>query len=43
MYWYFWVIVVALEAVAGARLLGAWWPQVAPWQFTLGLMRLFTS
>jgi GABA permease len=42
MYWYFWVIVVALEAVAGAKLLGTWWPQVAPWEFTLALMTLFT-
>ncbi|HYL25670.1 MAG TPA: amino acid permease [Burkholderiales bacterium] len=42
MYWYFWVIVVALEAVAGARILGVWWPTVAPWQFTLALMTLFT-
>lgn len=43
MYWYFWVIVVALEAVAGAKLLGVWWPQVAPWQATLGLIALFTA
>jgi len=42
MYWYFWVIVVALEAVAGAKILGAWWPAVAPWQYTLALMSLFT-
>ena len=42
MYWYFWVIVVALEAVAGARILGAWWPTAAPWEFTLALMALFT-
>ncbi|HUO20659.1 MAG TPA: amino acid permease [Steroidobacteraceae bacterium] len=42
MYWYFWVIVVALEAVAGARILGGWWPGVAPWEFTLALMTLFT-
>ena len=42
MYWYFWVIVVALEAVAGARILGTWWPGVAPWEFTLVLMALFT-
>src|ERR1700752_1617594 len=26
MYWYFWVIVVALEAVAGAQLLARWFP-----------------
>jgi len=42
MYWYFWVIVVALEAVAGARILTIWWPQVAPWEFTLALMAVFT-
>jgi GABA permease len=42
MYWYFWVIVVALEAVAGAKILITWWPQVAPWQFTLALMAVFT-
>jgi GABA permease len=42
MYWYFWVIVVALEAVAGARILATWWPQLAPWEFTLTLMAVFT-
>jgi GABA permease len=42
MYWYFWVIVVALEAVAGAKILGLWWPGIAPWQFTLALMSIFT-
>src|SRR5258706_6787087 len=42
MYWYFWVIVVALEAVAGAKILGTWWPTIAPWQFTLALMAVFT-
>ena len=42
MYWYFWVIVVALEAVAGAKILATWWPALAPWQYTLGLMSLFT-
>lgn len=42
MYWYFWVIVVALEAVAGARLLGYWFPEISPWVFTLGLVLFFT-
>ena len=42
MYWYFWVIVVALEAVAGAGKLQFWFPGVPPWTFTLGLMLLFT-
>lgn len=42
MYWYFWVIVVALEAVAGARLLNGWYPHVPPWTLTLGLILTFT-
>src|SRR3984957_5218031 len=42
MYWYFWIIVVALEAVAGARLLNFWFPGAPPWMFTLGLMLGFT-
>jgi GABA permease len=42
MYWYFWVIVVGLEAVAGAKILGLWWPQLPPWAYTLSLTALFT-
>jgi GABA permease len=42
MYWYYWVIVVAMEAVAGARLLGDWFPSLAPWVLTLGLVFFFT-
>jgi GABA permease len=43
MYWYFWVIVVALEAVAGATLLQFWLPDVPSWVFTLALMLIFTA
>jgi GABA permease len=42
MYWYFWVIVVAIEAVAGARLLMYWFPATSPWVWTLVLMLAFT-
>jgi GABA permease len=42
MYWYFWVIVVALEAVAGATLLQYWLPDVPSWIFTLVLIVIFT-
>ena len=42
MYWYFWVIVVALEAVAGAKLLDYWMPGFPPWIFTLLLILIFT-
>ncbi len=43
MYWYFWVIVVALEAVAGAKLVAFWLPAAPPWTFTLALLLLFTG
>ena len=41
MYWYFWIIVVALEAVAGAKLLAYWYPDITPWACTLALTALF--
>lgn len=41
LYWYFWVGVVAFEAVAGGKILGSWIP--APeWVFSLLLMLLLT-
>lgn len=43
MYWYYWVIVVAMEAVAGARLLGVWFPGLTPWIATLSLVLGFTA
>jgi GABA permease len=42
MYWYFWVIVVAMEALAGATLLRHWFPHVASWVFTFGIVLSFT-
>ena len=38
MYWYFWVIVVALEAVAGADLVRYWLPDVPNWSISLVLL-----
>ncbi len=38
MYWYFWVIVVALEAVAGADLVRYWLPDVPAWSISLVLL-----
>ncbi|MDT7600301.1 MAG: permease [Pseudonocardiales bacterium] len=43
MYWYFFVIVVALEAVAGARIVGLWLPTVPLWVTCLVLMALLTG
>jgi len=42
MYWYFWIIVVALEAVAGAKLINYWFPDAPAWILTLGLVLGFT-
>src|ERR1044071_6872232 len=42
LYWYFWVIVVGFEAVAGAKILTYWFD--APlWMLSLGLMLLMTG
>ncbi|MEA3133978.1 MAG: permease [Gammaproteobacteria bacterium] len=38
MYWYFWVIVVALEAVAGAGLVRFWLPNIPAWFISLALL-----
>ena len=38
MYWYFWVIVVALEAVAGAGLVRFWLPSIPAWFISLALL-----
>lgn len=43
LYWYFWVIVVGFEAVAGAKVLQYWLPDVPLWLFALILMALMTA
>jgi GABA permease len=43
MYWYFWVIVVALEAVAGASLMQFWLPDVPGWLISLSVLLLLTA
>jgi GABA permease len=42
LYWYFWVIVVGFEAVAGAAIMQRWVPGVPLWALALGLMVLMT-
>jgi GABA permease len=42
MYWYFWVIVVALEAVAGAGLIRFWLPGAPGWLISLALLVMLT-
>ncbi|HKS56191.1 MAG TPA: amino acid permease [Steroidobacteraceae bacterium] len=42
LYWYFWVVVVAIEAIAGASLLHAW-IDLPVWQLGLALMLVLTA
>lgn len=43
MYWYFFVVVVAVEAIAGGRIIQLWFPEVPLWALSLGLMLLLTG
>jgi len=43
MYWYFWVIVVAMEAIAGADLVRLWIPAAPQWLLTLILVLVMTA
>src|ERR1035441_7719915 len=42
LYWYFWVLVVPVEAIAGAKILQQWIP-LSPLQIGLGLMAVMTA
>jgi GABA permease len=43
LYWYFLVIVVGFEAVAGAQILNGWFPAVPSWAISLALVVLLTA
>ncbi|GAA2645237.1 amino acid permease [Streptomyces lunalinharesii] len=43
LYWYFFVIVVAVEAVAGGRIIRLWLPGAPLWAVSLVLMALLTA
>lgn len=43
LYWWFWVLVIPLEANAAATILNAWFPNVAIWAFTLIITLLLTA
>ena len=42
LYWYFWIIVVPVEAIAGANILHQWLP-LPTWQLGIGLMAVMTA
>jgi len=43
LYWWFWVVVVAFEALVGAQTAHAWLPMFEVWQIGLGLMAILTA
>lgn len=43
LYWYFWVVVVAIEAIAGAKIISDWFPQFPVWLVGVVLMAMLTA
>jgi len=43
LYWYFWVVVVAIEAIAGAKIIGLWLPDLPVWLIGVVLMAALTG
>ncbi|CAM4275127.1 GABA permease [Kerstersia similis] len=42
LYWWFWVLVIPLEAIAAAAILNAWFPMIDTWVFALVVTTLLT-
>ncbi len=42
LYWWFWVLVIPLEANAAGTILHSWFPQVAVWEYTLAITTFLT-
>ncbi|GGZ78066.1 amino acid permease [Streptomyces echinoruber] len=43
LYWFFWVVVLAVEATAGAKILNGWVPAVPQWGWALIVMIVLTA
>ncbi|MFD6423054.1 amino acid permease [Streptomyces sp. NPDC060198] len=43
LYWFFWVVVLAVEATAGAAILESWVPAVPQWGWALIVMSVLTA
>jgi GABA permease len=43
LYWYFWVVVVAIEAIAGAQILHSWFPALSELGIGIALMAILTA
>lgn len=42
LYWWFWVLVIPIEAIAAAAILHAWFPAIETWEFALAVTGLLT-
>ena len=42
LYWWFWVLVIPLEANAAGTILHGWFPQVDVWEYTLAITAFLT-
>lgn len=43
LYWYFWVVVVAIEAIAGAQIIHSWFPMLPELGIGITLMAMLTA
>ena len=43
LYWYFWIVVVTIEAIAGAIIVDKWFPGFEVWEIAAVLMALLTG
>ncbi|WP_028221645.1 GABA permease [Paraburkholderia oxyphila] len=42
LYWWFWVLVIPIEATAAATILNTWFPSIATWVYALGITFILT-
>lgn len=42
LYWWYWVLVIPVEAIAGANILSSWFPTIPDWLFSFGIVLLLT-
>jgi GABA permease len=43
LYWYFWAVVIPVEAIAGATIIQGWWPALPTWLIGVALMACMTG
>ncbi|WP_434771377.1 amino acid permease [Pseudomonas entomophila] len=43
LYWWFWVLIIPVEAIAGADILHAWFPAVPSWAFAFLIMLVLSA